>query len=393
MRTIYLDHCATTAIHPDVLEMMLPFMQNSFGNPSSVHALGRMAKEAIEEARSRVADLIGADTPEIVFTSGGTEANNLAIQGIAYASKDRGNHIITSSIEHHAVLKTCQYLERNGFAVTYLPVDCYGMVNPEDVKNVLTGKTILISVMHANNEVGTIEPIKDIGRIAADRSIPFHTDAVQSAGKLSLDVKELPVDLLSLSGHKFYGPKGAGALYIRDGIRINPLFHGGDQEKGIRSGTENVAAVVGLGKACELAKATAPALMDEIRILRDLLQERISTAVPDLKINGHPVFRLPNILSVSVPGLTGETILHDLDERDIAVSSGSACTSHLVETSHVLSAMGLPKEIAQGTLRMSLGIMNTANEIEYAAASFAEVIEKLKVLSGIENSLGSRRCF
>ncbi len=393
MKTVYLDHCATTAIHPDVLEMMHPFMHNSFGNPSSIHALGRMAKEAIEEARRRVADLIGADTSEIIFTSGGTEANNLAIQGIAYASKDRGNHIITSSIEHHAVLKTCQYLERNGFAVTYLPVDHHGLVNPENVKKVLTGKTILISVMHANNEVGTIEPIKDIGRIAADRSIPFHTDAVQSAGKLPLDVKELPVDLLSLSGHKFYGPKGVGALYIRDGIRINPLFHGGNQEKGIRSGTENVAAVVGLGKACELAKATAPALMDEIRKLRDLLQERISTAVPDLKINGHPVFRLPNILSVSVPGLTGETILRDLDERDIAVSSGSACTSHLVEPSHVLSAMGLPKEIAQGTLRMSLGIMNTANEIEYAATCFAEVIEKLKVLSGIENSLGSRRCY
>ena len=393
MKTVYLDHCATTAIHPDVLEMMHPFMHNSFGNPSSIHALGRMAKEAIEEARRRVADLIGADTSEIIFTSGGTEANNLAIQGIAYASKDRGNHIITSSIEHHAVLKTCQYLERNGFEVTYLPVDHHGLVNPENVKKVLTGKTILISVMHANNEVGTIEPVEDIGRIAADRSIPFHTDAVQSAGKLPLDVKELPVDLLSLSGHTFYGPKGVGALYIRDGIRINPLFHGGNQEKGIRSGTENVAAVVGLGKACELAKASAPALMDEIRKLRDLLQERISTAVPDLKINGHPVFRLPNILSVSVPGLTGETILRDLDERDIAVSSGSACTSHLVETSHVLSAMGLPKEIAQGTLRMSLGIMNTANEIEYAATCFAEVIEKLKVLSGIENSLGSRRCY
>ena len=393
MKTVYLDHCATTPLHPDVLKAMLPFLRHSFGNPSSIHALGRKAREAVEESRGRVAALIGANASEIVFTSGGTEANNLAIQGVARARKDHVNHIVTSSIEHHAVLKTCQYLERSGFTVTYLPVDHHGIVNPEDVKKALTDKTILVSVMHANNEVGTIEPIHEIGRIAAERGIPFHTDAVQSAGKVPLNVKEMSVDLLSISAHKFYGPKGIGAMYIREGIRIDPILYGGEQEKGIRSGTENVASVAGLGKACELARETVAVRMDEIRKLRDALQERISTAVPGLTINGHPVSRLPNCLSVSIPGIMGETILRDLDARGIAVSSGSACTSHSVEISHVLAAMGLPEETAQGTVRLSLGIINTPDEIEYAAASFVEVVEKLKTLSEIENSLGSRRCY
>ncbi len=393
MKTVYLDHCATTPLHPDVLKVMLPFLRDSFGNPSSSHALGRTAREAVDEARNSVADLIGANASEIVFTSGGTEADNLAIQGIALARKDRGNHIVTSSIEHHAVIKTCQYLERNGFAVTYLPVDDHGIVDPEEVRKVLTDKTILVSVMHANNEVGTIEPIEEIGGIVAERGIAFHTDAVQSAGKLPLNVKELPIDLLSISAHKFYGPKGIGALYIREGIRIVPILHGGEQERGVRSGTENVASIAGLGKACELAKEVVPLLNDTIRKLRDSLQERISATVPSLKINGHPVLRLPNCLSVSVPGIMGETILRDLDARGVAVSAGSACTSHSVEISHVLSAMGLPKETAQGTVRMSLGIMNTPDEIEYAATAFIEVVEKLRTLSEIENSLGSRRCY
>ena len=393
MKTVYLDHCATTPLHPDVLTAMLPFLRHSFGNPSSIHTLGRKAREAVEEARGRVAALIGANASEIVFTSGGTEANNLAIQGVARARKDRGNHIVTSAIEHHAVLKTCQYLERNGFTVTYLPVDHHGIVNPEDIKKALTDKTILVSVMHANNEVGTIEPIDEIGRIVTERGIPFHTDAVQSAGKVPLNVKEMSVDLLSISAHKFHGPKGIGALYIREGISIDPILYGGEQEKGIRSGTENVASVAGLGKACELASKAVPVLSNKIRKMRDTLQERISAAVPGLKINGHPVSRLPNCLSVSIPGLIGETILRDLDARGIAVSAGSACTSHSVEISHVLSAMGLPAETAQGTVRLSLGIINTPDEIEYAAASFVEVVEKLKTLSEIENSLGSRRCY
>ncbi len=393
MKTVYLDHCATTPLHPDVLKAMLPFLRHYFGNPSSIHALGRKAREAVEEARGRVAALIGAKVPEIVFTSGGTEANNLAIQGIARARKDRGNHIVTSSIEHHAVLKTCQYLERNGFAVTCIPVDQHGIVNPKDVKKALTDKTILVSIMHANNEVGTIEPIDEIGRIVTERGIPFHTDAVQSAGKVPLNVKEMHVDLLSISAHKFHGPKGIGALYIRDGISIDPIIHGGGQERDNRSGTENVASNAGLGKACELAKETLATRMDEIRKMRDALQERISAAVPNLTINGHPVSRLPNCLSVSVPGIMGETIVRDLDARGIAVSAGSACTSHSVEISHVLAAMGLPKETAQGTVRLSLGIMNTPDEIEYAATAFIEVAEKLKTLSEIENSLGSRKCY
>lgn len=393
MKTVYLDNCATAPLHPDVFKAMLPFLRHSFGNPSSAHALGKKAREAVEEARGKVADLIGANAAEIVFTSGGTEANNLAIQGIARARKHRGNHIVTSAIEHHAVLKTCQYLERSGITVTYLPVDHHGSVNPEDVKKALTDKTIIVSVMHANNEVGTIEPISDIGRIAADRGIPLHTDAVQSAGKVSLNVKEMGVDLLSISAHKFHGPKGIGALYIREGISIDPILHGGGQERDMRSGTENVASIAGLGKACELAKETVAARMDEIRKMRNALQERILAAVPGLVMNGHPVLRLPNCLSVSVPGIMAETIVRNLDARGIAVSAGSACTSHSVEISHVLAAMGLPKETAQGTVRLSLGIMNTPDEIEYAAASFVEVVEKLKTLSEIEGSLGSRRCY
>ncbi len=393
MKTVYLDHCATTPLHPDVLKVMLPFLRHSFGNPSSTHAAGRKAREAVEKARSKIADLIGAKAAEIIFTSGGTEANNLAIQGIARARKDRGNHIITSAIEHHAVLKTCQYLERSGFTVTYLPVDRYGIVNPEDLRKALTYKTILVSIMHANNEAGTIEPIPEIGRIITERGIAFHTDAVQSAGKVRLNVKEIGVDLLSISAHKFHGPKGIGVLYIRDGIGIDPILHGGGQERDIRSGTENVASIAGLGKACELAKETLAVRMDEIRKMRDALQERISAAVPSLVINGHPLSRLPNCLSVSVPGIMAETIVRDLDARGIAVSAGSACTSHSVEISHVLAAMGLPKETAQGTVRLSLGIMNTPDEIECAAASFIEVVEKLKALSEIEGSLGSRRCY
>jgi cysteine desulfurase len=393
MKTVYLDHCATAPLHPDVLKAMLPFLRHSFGNPSSAHALGKKAREAVEKARGKVADLIGANASEIVFTSGGTEANNLAIQGIARARKDRGNHIVTSAIEHHAVLKTCQYLERNGITVTYLPVDRHGIVNPEDVRKALTDKTILISVMHANNEVGTIEPVSEIGRIAAERGIPFHTDAVQSAGKVHLDVKEMSIDLLSISAHKFHGPKGIGVLYIRAGIKIDPILHGGGQEGDMRSGTENVAYIAGLGKACELAKETVAVRMDEIRKMRDALEKRISAAVPGLVINGHPLSRLPNCLSVSVPAIMAETIVRDLDTRGIAVSAGSACTSHSVEISHVLSAMEIPKETAQGTVRFSLGTINTPDEIEYAASSFIEVVEKLKTLSEIEGSLGSRRCY
>ncbi len=392
MKTVYLDHCATTPLHPEVRKAMLPFLRDSFGNPSSAHALGRAAREAVEEARGRVADLIGARPAEIVFTSGGTEADNLAIQGIARTRIDRGNHIITSSIEHHAVTRTCEYLTRNGFAITYLPVDRYGVVNPEDVRRALTDKTILVTIMHSNNEVGTIEPVSEIGRILAEKGVAFHTDAVQSVGKVPIDVKELHVDMLSIAAHKLYGPKGIGALYVREGTRIEPIIYGGEQERGIRSGTENVASIAGLGMACEVARKTVSVSMKRIKKLRDALQVRISASIPTT-INGHPVWRLPGVLSVSVPGVAADLIVRDLDARGIAVSAGSACTSHSVEISHVLSAMGIPVEIAQGTVRMSLGIKNTSEEIEYVAASFIEIVEKLKTLSEIDNSLGSRRCY
>ncbi|HUH66255.1 MAG TPA: cysteine desulfurase family protein [Syntrophales bacterium] len=393
MKRVYLDHCATTPVHPAVRKAMLPFLRDSFGNPSSAHALGRTTREAIEEARTRVASLIGAGRAEIVFTSGGTEADNLAIRGIACARKDRGNHIITSVIEHHAVSRTCEHLERNGFAVTYLPVDSDGLVNPEDVRKALTEKTILVTIMHSNNEVGTIEPIAEIGRITSEKGVAFHTDAVQSVGKVPIDVNELNVDLIAIAAHKLYGPKGIGALYIREGIDIDPIIFGGGQERGLRSGTENVASIAALGMACEVAREKALPLMDRIGKLRDTLQKKISVAIADLAINGHPISRLPGVLSVSAPGINAEEIVRELDARGIAVSAGSACTSHSVEISHVLSAMGIPKEIAQGTVRMSLGIANTAGEIEYAAASFIEVVEKLKTLSEIEGSLGSRRCY
>lgn len=392
MKTVYLDHCATTPLHPEVLKAMLPFLRDAFGNPSSAHAPGRTAREAVEEARGRVADLIGARPAEIVFTSGGTEADNLAIQGIARARRDRGNHIVTSAIEHHAVTRTCEYLARNGFTITYLPVDRHGVVNPEDVRRALTDKTILVTIMHSNNEVGTIEPISEIGKMVAERGVTFHTDAVQSVGKVPLDVKELQVDLLSIAAHKLYGPKGIGALYIKEGTKIEPILYGGEQENGIRSGTENVAFIAGLGMACEVARRTVSASMKRIRKLRDALQKRISASIQDLTINGHPASRLPGVLSISVPGIAAELIVRNLDARGIAVSAGSACTSHSVEISHVLSAMGLSKDIAQGTVRMSLGIKNMPDEIEYAATSFIDVAGKLKTLSDIENSLGSRRC-
>ncbi|HET6461756.1 MAG TPA: cysteine desulfurase family protein [Syntrophales bacterium] len=392
MKTVYLDHCATTPLHPEVLKAMLPFLRDAFGNPSSAHALGRTAREAVEEARGRVADLIGARPAEIVFTSGGTEADNLAIQGIARARRDRGNHIVTSAIEHHAVTRTCEYLAGNGFTITYLPVDRHGVVNPEDVRRALTDKTILVTIMHSNNEVGTIEPISEIGKMVAERGVTFHTDAVQSVGKVPLDVKELQVDMLSIAAHKLYGPKGIGALYIKEGTKIEPILYGGEQENGIRSGTENVASIAGLGMACEVARRTVSASMKRIGKLRDALQERISASIQDLTINGHPASRLPGVLSISVPGIAAELIVRNLDARGIAVSAGSACTSHSVEISHVLSAMGLSKDIAQGTVRMSLGIKSTPDEIEYAASSFIDVAGKLKTLSDIENSLGSRRC-
>jgi cysteine desulfurase len=372
---------------------MLPYLKDRFGNPSSMHAPGKVVKNAVEEAREQVARLIGAEPTEIYFTSGGTEANNLALQGTAMACKDRGNHIITSAIEHHAVLKTCEFLQSMGFHVTFLPVDGRGSVNLKALKRAVTRKTILISIMHANNEVGTIQPVEEIGKLAAEREVLLHTDAVQTAGKANVNVKDLCVDLLSLSAHKIYGPKGAGALYIREGVSLMPLLYGGHQEKNIRSGTENVAGIVGMGKACELAMKESEKEAARLRNLRNLLQDRILSHLTGGMVNGNPEKRLPHVLSLSVPNLNSEDIVHQMDQLGFAVSAGSACTSGRVEISHVLSAMGLPHERARGTIRFSLGRDNTRKQIEQAAHAFVQAVEKLKALSELEDSLGARKCF
>ena len=393
MKAIYLDHCATTPVRAEVLECMLPFLRGLFGNPSSIHAPGRTARAAVEEARERVARLIGAKASEIYFTSGGTEANNLALQGTAMAFKDKGNHIITSAIEHHAVLKTCEFLQSMGFHVTFLPVDGRGSVNLKALKKAITRKTILISIMHANNEVGTIQPVEEIGKIAAEKEVLFHTDAVQTAGKVTVNVEVLCADLLSLSAHKIYGPKGVGALYIREGVSLRPLIYGGHQEKNIRSGTENVASIVGMGKACEMALKERGTESKRLENLRNLLQDLISARLSGVVVNGHAENRLPHVLSLSVPDLLGEDMVREMDKAGIALSAGSACTSEKVEISHVLSAMGIPPERARGTIRFSLGRDNTRRQIEKAAHAFVHVVERLKVLSELEDSLGTRRCY
>jgi cysteine desulfurase len=393
MRNIYLDYCATTPVRREVLQAMIPFLKDHFGNPSSIHAPGRAAREAIEESRERVAHLIGARPSEILFTSGGTEANNLAVQGTAHALEGKGNHIVTSVIEHPSVLNVCRGLEIRGFSVTYLSVDRWGLVDPDHVSNALTKKTVLISIMHGNNEIGTIEPIKEIQRIAAEKGIIFHTDAVQTAGKIPLDVKGLAVDLMSLSAHKICGPKGIGALYIREGIELSPLLFGGHQERGVRSGTENVASIVGFGKACELAEKGLKIEQERMTKLRDLLQERILTGCRNCIVNGHPEKRLNHVLSVSVTGLEGESMVREMDNKGFFISSGSACTSHSVEISHVINALGLPREQARGTVRFSLGLRNTRKQIELSAKVFLAVVEHLRTLSELEESLGSRKCF
>lgn len=390
---IYLDHCATTAIRREVLKSMLPFLKECFGNPSSLHGPGTAAKTAMEAAREQVAGLIGAEPSEIYFTSGGTEANNLAIQGAAAAFRKRGDHIITSAIEHPSVLETCKCLERAGLRVTCLPVDGRGSVDPDELRRTVTGKTILISIMHGNNEVGTLQPVREIGRIAAESEIPFHTDAVQTAGKIAVNVSDLSAGLLSLSAHKMYGPKGAGALYIQKRIGILPMFWGGRQEKNIRSGTENVAAVVGMGRACELAMMEWEMESKRLAGLRDLLQDRIMKRLPETTLNGHRENRLPHVLSLSVPNITGVDVVQEMDRSGFALSAGSACASNKVEVSHVLSAMGNPIERAKGTVRFSLGRRNTKRQMIRTADAFTEIVEKLKVRAELEASLGTRRCY
>ncbi len=388
MRRIYLDYAATTPTHPEVVKAMLPYFTDAFGNPSSICSYGQEAKGAIEEARVKVADLIGARSEELVFTSGGTEADNFAIKGVAYANEHKGNHIITTPIEHHAGIETCKSLERRGFRATYLPVDEHGLVDPDDVRKAITDKTILISVMHANNEMGTIEPITEIGKIAKEARIYFHTDAVQTVGHIPVDVNELGVDLLSMSAHKLYGPKGVGALYIRKGTKLLPFMHGGEQERRRRASTENVPGIVGFGRAIELAQQEMGEEAERLTYLRDKLIKGLLERVDHIRLNGHPLRRLPNNVNVSVDFVEGEAILLNLDLEGICASTGSACSSSSLESSHVLLSLGLSPEQAHGSLRFTLGKWTNEEEIGRVLEVLPRIVARLRTMSPL---LKSRR--
>jgi len=380
-RIIYMDHSATTYVRKEVLEAMIPYHSEHFGNPSSIYGIARESKQAIDKARGQVAKALGAEPQEIYFTSGGSESDNWAIKGVAWANRKRGNHIITSKIEHHAVLHTCQHLEKEGFSVTYLPVDESGLVNPADLEKAITDKTILITIMFANNEIGTIEPITELGAIARNHKIPFHTDAVQAVGNVPIDVNAQNIDLLSLSAHKFYGPKGAGALYIRKGTRIETLIHGGGQEHRRRAGTENLAGIVGLGKAIELATTDIEGHNRKIRALRDRLLRGILERISHARLNGHPDKRLPGNINVSFEFIEGESMLLWLDDEGICASTGSACTSGSLEPSHVLLATGLPVEISHGSLRLTLGDVNTEADVDFVLEVLPRTVRKLREMS------------
>lgn len=381
MKRIYLDYAATTPTDPQVIKAMQPYFFDKFGNPSSIHSFGQEAKKAIEDSRETLAKFLGAQPSEIVFTSGGTESNNFAIQGVVHALEKKGNHIITTTIEHHAVTEPCKFLEKKGFKVTYVGVDKFGLLDPADIKKAITDKTILITVMHANNEIGVIQPISQIGEIAEEKGIYFHTDAVQTVGHIPVNVNDLNVDLLSLSGHKFYGPKGVGALYIRKGTRIERFLHGGDQEKGRRASTHNTPAIVGLGYAIELCQEK----MDEeakYQIgLRDRIIKEIKEKISEVYLNGHPTQRLPNNVNISIKYIEGESILLNLDMIGIAASTGSACTSSSLEPSHVLLAIGLSAEIAHGSLRITLGRWTKEEDVDYLLENLPPIVEKLRQMS------------
>ena len=381
MKQIYLDYAATTPTHPAVVQVMLPFLNQAFGNPSAIYSYGQEAKNFIELARSKVAGLIGARDQEIVFTSGGTEADNFALKGVAFTNQKKGNHIITTAIEHHAVLESCKFLEKMGCSVTYIPVDKYGLVDPDNVKGAITDKTILISVMHANNEVGTIQPIAEISKIAREAGVYLHTDAVQSAGHIPADVNLLGVDLLSMSAHKLYGLKGVGALYVRTGTKLVSFMHGGGQENGRRAGTENVPGIVGFGKAAELAGQEINEETVRLTNLRDKLISGIRTNINHTHLNGHPVNRLPNNVNISVEFVEGESMCLNLDATGICASTGSACSSERLEPSHVLLAMGVDPVKAHGSLRFTLGKWTTDEEIDKVLEVLPRIISKLRAMS------------
>lgn len=381
MERIYMDNAATTAIAPEALAAMLPCFGQVYGNASSIHSFGREARKRLEDARRRVAACLGAKPNEIYFTSGGTESDNWAIKGAAFANREKGNHIITTQIEHHAVLHTCQWLEKQGFEVTYLPVDEYGLVNPADVEAAITDRTILISVMAANNEIGTLEPIAEIGRIAKAHKVLFHCDAVQAVGAIPVNVEDWHVDMLSISGHKFHGPKGVGALYIRTGARVEQFMHGGAQERGRRATTENLPGIVGLAAALERACAHMEENSCRLTAMRDRLIRGILDAIPYTRLNGHPVKRLPGNVNVSVRFIEGEAMLLRLDLAGISASSGSACTSGSLDPSHVLLAIRLPHEIAHGSLRLSLGDCNTEEQVDEVLRVLPGIVENLRNMS------------
>jgi cysteine desulfurase len=381
MRRVYFDHNATTPVDPQVLAAMLPFFAEDFGNAASIHSVGQRARAAVERAREQVAALLGARPQEMIFTSGGTESDNLAIFGVVAASRGERKHVVTSRIEHHAVLNACQALEQQGVEVTYVPVGRDGLVNPDDVRRALRPETVLVTVMHANNELGTLEPVEEIGRIAAEADVYFHTDAVQSAGKAPIDVERLGVDLLSISGHKICGPKGVGALYVRKGTRLRPLFAGGHHERDLRPGTANVAGIVGLGKAAELAREGLAEDALRLAALRDRLEQGLLDAIPQARINGHRRRRTPNTTNVTIPFIEGEAMVIALDLKGVACSTGAACSSGAVEPSHVLTAIGLAPEDARASLRLSLGRMNTPEDVDLALAVIPAEVARLRELS------------
>ncbi|MBN2453216.1 MAG: cysteine desulfurase NifS [Candidatus Omnitrophica bacterium] len=382
MRKVYLDNNATTRMREEVLDAMMPFYKDVYGNASSIHQFGRRSRAAVDKARQDVARLIGASSPEeIIFTSGGTESDNFAVKGVAHALRSKGDHIITTSVEHSAVLNTCKALAKDGYKVTYLPVDGYGIVNIDDLKKAVTAKTILISIMYANNETGTVEPVAEIGALAKEKGICFHTDAVQAIGKIAFDVKSLPADLLSISAHKIYGPKGAGAIYVRKGTKIDAIMHGGHHEMNKRAGTENVGGIVGLGKAAELAAKEISGEPRKLMELRDYLYKGITSKIPHTRLNGHPEKRLPNTMNVGFKYLEGESIMLNLDMEGVAVSTGSACTSGTLEPSHVLTAMAIDAADAQGSIRFSLGRDNTKEDMDYVLSVLPPIIQRLREMS------------
>lgn len=377
----YFDHAATTAVKEEVLKEMLPYFSINYGNASSIYSIGRNSKRALDNARMQVAIALNCSPKEIYFTGCGSESDNIALKGIAYANKHKGNHIITTKIEHPAILNTCKTLEKEGFIVTYLNVDENGFISIDELKSAITNKTILISIMFANNEIGTIQPIKEIGEIARLKQIYFHTDAVQAVGNVKIDVKEMGIDLLSMSAHKFYGPKGVGALYVKEGINFNKLQDGGHQEKDKRAGTENVAGIVGLGKAIEIAYRNFDKYNEKLTTLRDYYISQVEKKIPEVKLNGDRTKRLPGNANISFKGIEGESLLLNLDMKGICASSGSACSTGSLNPSHVLMAIGLPHEIAHGSLRTTFGDENTREDIDYLVESLVEIVAKLRDMS------------